>query len=63
VHRSLRHANVPAQSLLSQAAIDQATDLGIPIDLGGDARPFGAGFDIGWDEYAQRLVYWPLVRK
>jgi release factor glutamine methyltransferase len=45
------------------AAIDQATDLGLPIGFDGDARPFGADFDIGFDEYVQRFVYLPLVKK
>ena len=43
------------------AAIDQGTDLGIPIDFDGNPRPFGAGFDIGFDEYVLHLVYLPLV--
>jgi predicted outer membrane repeat protein len=45
------------------AAINHAIDLGIPIDFDGDARPFGTGFDIGFDEYSMRFVYLPLIKK
>jgi hypothetical protein len=44
-------------------AIDKGTDLGIPIDFDGDPRPFGNGFDIGFDEYTLRFIYLPLVTK
>jgi len=47
----------------NSAAIDHAIDLGVPIDFDGDARPYGPGFDIGFDEYAQRFVYLPLVMR
>ena len=47
----------------NSAAIDQAIDLGLPIDFDGDSRPSGPGFDIGFDEYTLRFVYIPLVRK
>ena len=43
------------------AAIDQGTDLGIPIDFDGDPRPTGMGFDIGFDEYVRHVIYLPLV--
>ena len=33
------------------AAIDQGTDAGVTTDFDGDARPHGAGYDIGADEY------------
>lgn len=45
------------------AAIDHAIDLGSPIDFDGDARPFGTGFDIGFDEYSVRFVYLPLIKR
>jgi predicted outer membrane repeat protein len=48
---------------VGSAAIDQGTDLGIPIDFDGDLRPYGAGFDIGFDEFALRFVYLPLMRR
>src|SRR5262249_42758529 len=31
-------------------AIDRGINAGIPFDFDGDARPLGAGFDIGYDE-------------
>ena len=37
------------------AAIDAGTDLGIAIDVDGDPRPTGAGFDIGFDEYVRHF--------
>ncbi len=42
------------------AAIDAGTNVNVPIDFEGDPRPIGSGFDIGFDEYVQRL-YLPLV--
>jgi hypothetical protein len=45
------------------AALDHAIDLGVPIDFDGDARPFGTGFDIGFDEYSVWFVYLPLIKR
>jgi hypothetical protein len=42
------------------AAIDAGLDAGVSTDLDGNARPEGAGFDIGADEHLPR-VYLPLV--
>jgi predicted outer membrane repeat protein len=41
-------------------AIDACTG-GLPTDLDGMARPFGAGYDMGAYEYAIRLVFLPVV--
>ena len=48
---------------MGSAAIDKATDLGVPIDFDGDARPFGAGFDIGYDEAIWRNPFLPLIHR
>jgi len=37
----------------SSAAIDSGLDVGVDVDIDGDARPQGAGFDIGADEYVE----------
>ena len=39
--------------------IDTGTDAEIYIDMDGDVRPFGAGFDMGTDEYTGE--YWAFV--
>lgn len=43
------------------AAIDVGTDVGIYIDIDGQPRPFGAGFDIGYDEAVIYPLFLPLV--
>ncbi|MEP7355761.1 MAG: choice-of-anchor Q domain-containing protein, partial [Anaerolineales bacterium] len=45
------------------AAIDHGLDAGITVDVDGDPRPLDAGFDIGFDEFALRVLYLPLVRR
>jgi parallel beta-helix repeat protein len=42
------------------AAIDTGVDAGVVVDLEGDPRPSGAGYDIGADEFRSR-IYLPLV--
>ncbi|GAB4581710.1 MAG: hypothetical protein Fur0022_44600 [Anaerolineales bacterium] len=32
------------------AALDEGTDMGVNVDIDGETRPFGPGFDIGYDE-------------
>jgi hypothetical protein len=41
-------------------AIDQGVNSGVPIDIDGDPRPSGSGYDLGADEYRAK-VYLPLV--
>ena len=36
---------------LGSAAIDQGTDAGVQVDMDGEPRPQGNGFDIGADEF------------
>jgi hypothetical protein len=45
------------------AAIDQGVDLGVAVDYDGDVRPYGLGFDIGFDEAVPHFLYLPLVRR
>ena len=44
-------------------AIDAGLNAGLAVDVDGDPRPQDAGFDIGYDEFALRLLYLPLVRR
>jgi hypothetical protein len=44
------------------AAVDRGVGAGIPDDIDGDRRPYGAGYDLGADEWAAwRFTYLPLV--
>ena len=45
------------------AAIDAGADAGIGFDLDGDPRPFGGGFDIGYDEYAIWKLFLPVIAR
>jgi hypothetical protein len=44
----------------SQNAIDHGVDSGVPIDIDGDPRPMGNGYDLGADEFGFR-IYLPLI--
>ena len=44
------------------AALDHALDVGVATDVDDQPRPFGAGFDLGYDEFALLNLYLPLVR-
>ena len=59
----LRTANFGDYHLrFGSPAIDTGTDGGQIADFEGDARPTGAGFDIGYDEFVVK-IYLPLVRR
>jgi hypothetical protein len=47
---------------LGSAAIDAGVNAGVTIDIDGDTRPKGAGYDIGADEF-KRNIFLPLVVK
>jgi hypothetical protein len=42
-------------------AIDAGVDAGVTVDLDGDPRPSGAGFDIGADELVIHRIYLPAI--
>lgn len=46
---------------VGSAAIDRGVDAGVTTDIDGDVRPWGAGYDIGADEYREPRVYLPLL--
>jgi len=44
----------------SQNAIDHGVNSGVPIDIDGEPRPIGSGYDLGVDEI-RFLIYLPLI--
>jgi hypothetical protein len=46
----------------ASAAIDEGVGAGVTVDMDGQSRPYGLGYDIGADEYVQWWqIYLPLV--
>jgi parallel beta-helix repeat protein len=48
------------------AALDRGVDIGVTLDVDGDPRPIGAGYDLGADEFStvvstENFLYLPLV--
>jgi hypothetical protein len=44
-------------------ARDTGVNGGVSVDFEGDARPFGGGFDMGYDEAEFNLLYLPLIMR
>lgn len=44
-------------------ALDAGVDAGIGVDFEGTPRPYGAGFDIGFDEWVPPRAYLPLLTR
>ena len=47
--------------LSASSALDAGADAGVGTDFEGTTRPFGAGFDIGYDEWVPPRAYLPVV--
>jgi predicted outer membrane repeat protein len=47
----------------TSAALDSGVDAGVSADFEGTPRPYGAGIDIGYDEWAPPRTYLPLVAR
>ena len=47
----------------ASAAIDRGVNAGVADDIDGEPRPRGAGYDLGADEWVQRRLYLPLIRR
>ncbi|MBP8242157.1 MAG: hypothetical protein KAX36_07250, partial [Thermoflexales bacterium] len=45
------------------AALNTGVDAGIGVDFEGTPRPYGAGFDIGFDEWVPPRAYLPLLTR
>ncbi|HQV28961.1 MAG TPA: choice-of-anchor Q domain-containing protein [Thermoflexales bacterium] len=47
----------------ASSALDAGVDAGVGTDFEGTTRPFGAGFDIGYDEWVPPRAYLPLLAR
>ncbi|NJN44444.1 MAG: hypothetical protein HC806_06810 [Anaerolineae bacterium] len=49
----------------SSAALDMGTDVGIAFDVDGHPRPYGLGFDVGYDEanFIPQDIYLPMIER